>query len=220
MKLLPVALVALVSACTLAQPATHAAYFLEQQTFRVTHQPDGVDTETPLTMTRDYRSSTGEVRTEYFSIRPISEPPDFRLESVSIFVRAEAYGLDPENHTATDLYKKYKKWLDENVDWFSTSLPAKTAEDLGTRTIFGVVVKGTRTTTHNPAYQSEGHPSVDAYDVVTESWCAQDPPIEMESRTIDPHEGEVVIKTTKFVRGEQDPQLFRIPANYRMLDEP
>jgi hypothetical protein len=39
----------------------------------------------------------------------------------------------------------------------------------------------------------------------------------MASRKIDPHDGEVVMRTPKFVRGEQDPQLFRLPPDYRLL---
>jgi hypothetical protein len=222
MKPLPVAFVALISACALAQPATSPAYFLEQQTFRVTHQAVDGDIETPLTMTREYHSSTGDLRNESFSIRPNTVPPDFHLDTVHISPHGgKSYDLDPDKHTAMDLLaelnEQYRKWLNEVVVG-SFLQPTETTEDLGDRTIFGVSVKGTRTTNRYHAERQAGHATVDAYDIVTESWRSQDPPIEMESRRIDPHDGEVVMKTTKFARGEPDPQLFRIPSGYRVIE--
>lgn len=226
MKLVPVAFVVLLSASVFALPTTRTAYFLERETFRVTHQSHRDDVETPLTMTRDYRSSTGEERTENFSLRPNPVAPDFQLDSIRISMRGgKTYNLDPTKHAAIDLFldldKQYRKWLNEDVDVIGNfPMPTETTEDLGDRTMLGVSVKGTRTTTHYPMDQEDGHAPTDAYDVITESWQAQDPPVELGSRKIDPHDGEVVMKATKFIRGEQDPQLFRIPANYRVVDAP
>jgi hypothetical protein len=174
MKLLSIAFLAVVAASAFAhKPATDASYFIERETFRVTHQSLGADLETPLSLRREYQSSAGDKRLEYFEIRSDSTPPDFRVKSVSVFQRGgRDYHLDPDNHTARDLEQQFAKWLNEDLSWSSAAWPTDTKETLGETGIFGLTVQGTRTTTHYPS--TAARPSRRLRQI-TESWRSQDP---------------------------------------------
>jgi hypothetical protein len=52
-----------------------------------------------------------------------------------------------------------------------------------------------------------------------ENWTAPDLGISTDFRTTDPMRGESRIQLVNIKRGEPDPMLFQIPADYRILDQ-
>lgn len=91
---------------------------------------------------------------------------------------------------------------------------AKT-ESLGTRTIEGVRVEGTKTTFEIPV----GHLGNDKpIAVITESWFSPELRVIVMSRHVDPLAGEHVFKLVNLRRGEPSAEFFSIPAGFRVED--
>lgn len=88
-------------------------------------------------------------------------------------------------------------------------------EALGTRTIEGVPAEGTRTTMTIPAGQiGNEQPIV----IVSERWYSPDLQALVMSRQSDPRYGETTYRLTGIVRAEPAPELFQVPADYRVID--
>lgn len=92
-----------------------------------------------------------------------------------------------------------------------------TKADLGTQTIEGVPARGTRTTRTLPAGAvGNEQPLV----ITTETWYSPDLKVLVLSKTEDPRMGETSYKLTNIQRSEPPPDLFEIPADYTMKDQP
>jgi len=96
----------------------------------------------------------------------------------------------------------------------SKSDTAKT-EDLGRRTIEGVPVEGTRTTTTIPAGQMGNERPI---DVVTERWYSSDLQVLVMSKQTDPRMGETTYQLTNVSRVEPVTSLFEVPSDYKLND--
>jgi hypothetical protein len=92
-----------------------------------------------------------------------------------------------------------------------------TTEDLGSQTMQGVPVTGTRTTRTIPAGQI-GNDS--AIKIVTEVWSSPDLKTVVYSKRSDPRMGEQTFQLTNIVRVEPDPSLFTVPADFTVSDGP
>jgi hypothetical protein len=95
---------------------------------------------------------------------------------------------------------------------------AKTTQaDLGTQSVEGVIAKGTRITRTIPAGEmGNDMPIV----ITTETWFSPDLKVLVMSKSSDPRMGETTYKLTNLIRGEPDPTLFQIPADYTVKDQP
>jgi hypothetical protein len=91
--------------------------------------------------------------------------------------------------------------------------PAK--EDLGQKSIEGVMAEGSRTTTTIAAGKIG---NAQAIKVVSESWFSPDLQVLVMTRHSDPRSGETVYRLTNIIRGEQDRSLFEVPADYTIQD--
>jgi len=89
---------------------------------------------------------------------------------------------------------------------------AKT-ESLGTKTIDGVSVEGTRVTFEIPAGQIGNDKPM---QVVSERWFSPDLQVLVMSRHLDPLSGEHVFKLVNIKRAEPAADLFSIPSGYRV----
>lgn len=89
---------------------------------------------------------------------------------------------------------------------------AKT-ESLGTKTIEGVKVEGTKTSFEIPVGQLGNDKPI---AVVTESWFSPELGVIVMSRHVDPVAGEHVFKLVNIRRGEPSAELFKIPAGFRV----
>jgi hypothetical protein len=95
--------------------------------------------------------------------------------------------------------------------------PAKntTTEPLGSKTISGVTVVGTRETTVVPAgAQGNDKPLTNT----EETWYAPSLALRVSSKTTS-WTGSHTIALNDLTAGDPDPALFRVPAGYKVVDE-
>jgi hypothetical protein len=90
-------------------------------------------------------------------------------------------------------------------------------EDLGSQTMEGVVVNGTRTTHTIPAGQIGNEKPISS---VTEVWTSPDLKTIVYSKRNDPRMGEQTFQLTNIVRAEPDASLFTVPADFKLTDGP
>jgi len=86
-------------------------------------------------------------------------------------------------------------------------------EDLGTQVIEGVSAQGVRTTRTIPAGQIGNDKPI---EIVTEVWTSPDLKTVVLSKRNDPRFGEQTFRLTNIVRGEPDPALFTVPADFKV----
>ncbi len=91
------------------------------------------------------------------------------------------------------------------------------SEDLGSQTMEGLLVNGVRTTRTIPEGQIGNDKPI---RIVTEVWTSPDLKTVVYSKRSDPRMGEQTFKLTNIVRGEPDPSLFTIPADFKIVDGP
>src|SRR5437588_9940747 len=84
-------------------------------------------------------------------------------------------------------------------------------EDLGTQTIAGVVVQGTRITRTIPASQSGNEKPI---TITHERWYSNDLQTVVMSKRSDPWSGETTYTLTNIQRSEPDASLFSVPSDY------
>lgn len=92
-----------------------------------------------------------------------------------------------------------------------------TTEDLGTETMEGLLVTGTRTTRTIPAGEIGNEKPI---RIVTEVWTSPDLKTIVYSKRNDPRMGEQTFRLTNIVRAEPDASLFTVPADFKLTDGP
>ena len=90
-------------------------------------------------------------------------------------------------------------------------------ESLGSETMQGVQVNGVRTTRTIPAGQIGNDAPI---QIVTEVWSSPELQTIVYSKRSDPRMGEQTFQLTNIQRGEPDPSLFTVPADFKTLDGP
>jgi hypothetical protein len=88
-------------------------------------------------------------------------------------------------------------------------------EDLGTQTMEGVLVTGTRTTKTIPAGQIGNEKPI---SIVIEVWTSPELKTVVMSKRSDPRMGEQTFRLTGIVRAEPDASLFTVPADFKVID--
>jgi hypothetical protein len=89
-------------------------------------------------------------------------------------------------------------------------------EDLGIQMMEGVMVHGVRLVRNIPASASGTGQPVETTD---EFWYSAELHMNLLIRHTDPRDGEQMFKLTRIKRGEPDPALFQVPAEFRIVDE-
>jgi hypothetical protein len=92
-----------------------------------------------------------------------------------------------------------------------------TTEDLGTETMEGLLVTGTRTTRTIPAGEIGNEKPI---SILTEVWTSPDLKTIVYSKRSDPRMGEQTFKLANIVRAEPDASLFTVPADFKLTDGP
>jgi hypothetical protein len=92
-----------------------------------------------------------------------------------------------------------------------------TTEDLGTETMEGLLVTGTRTTRTIPAGEIGNTKPI---SIVTEVWTSPDLKTIVYSKRSDPRMGEQTFKLSNIVRAEPDASLFTVPVDFKLTDGP
>jgi hypothetical protein len=90
-------------------------------------------------------------------------------------------------------------------------------EDLGSKTMEGVNVTGTRTTRTIPAGEIGNDKPI---SIVTEVWTSPELKTIVYSKRSDPRMGDQTFQLTNILRVEPDPTLFTVPADFKTLDAP
>jgi hypothetical protein len=136
-------------------------------------------------------------------------------------VAGSSYMLDPASKTA-HVSQPRNYTLDSATPGASERQP-RTAharseanlktEELGTETMDGLTVQGTRITKTIAAGQIGNE---HALQVVTERWYSPDLQTTVMSTTTDPRTGVSAYKLTSISRAEPDASLFQVPADYKV----
>jgi hypothetical protein len=100
----------------------------------------------------------------------------------------------------------------------NNTLPQHSTEPLGSTAIGGVPLEGRRTTTTYPAGSSMGNDG--PVTITSEAWSTPGSAMPPFRKTIDPRSGVETAASYDIVRGEPDPSLFQLPADYQIVDEP
>ena len=95
-------------------------------------------------------------------------------------------------------------------------IPRFTDEKIGTQTIDGVLVEGTRSTVTYPVGAMGNDRE---FSAVTETWMSPDLKIQILSKTNDPRNGENTFRIDNLSRTPPDPMLFIVPSDYTTVDE-
>jgi hypothetical protein len=225
-------------------PAIHAAviagepYSAEEVSDRMQTLADGTHITQKTQISKRYRDSEGRTRTE----RPLFGGADSAFRDVMVVEINDAvsgfrYVLDPYNHIAhrfappekpseTARYSQEARAVSQGVPPPATrqavnppprtDRPDVSAESLGKQVIEGVSAEGTKMTRTLPVGAiGNDRPIVS----VTESWFSPDLKIVVLSKTSDPRMGENTMRLQNIDRTEPDPALFRVPADYQVIDE-
>jgi hypothetical protein len=183
---------------------------------------------------RVYRDSAGRTRTERPMGPPGIEPPDAPVMiEISDPVAHVHYFLNPTDKTAQKQSTRPREALpvsQERTAFFTredrapqpsqaadSEPPKMTEEKLGTQTIEGLLVAGTRHTITWPVNSSMGNDR--PITSVTETWSSPELNIVVLHKRSDPRSGENTWKLTNISRAEPDPSLFQPPADYTVKEQ-
>lgn len=98
-----------------------------------------------------------------------------------------------------------------------TQAPGTKSESLGTKTIEGISVEGTRITFELPVGQIGNDKPI---QVVTENWYSTELQVIVMSRHLDPLSGEHIFRLVNIKRSEPAADLFTVPAGFRVENKP
>jgi hypothetical protein len=170
------------------------------------------------------RDSEGRVRREE-SVGAIGALAGSTLAPKAVFIHdpvgGSSYVLDPASKTArVSQPRSFTLGADADgpnevhhrTEHARSSAQVKT-EELGTQTMDGLTVQGTRIT-HTIAAGQIGNEH--QLQVVTERWYSPDLQTTVMSTTNDPRTGVSTYKLTNVSRAEPDASLFQVPADYKL----
>jgi hypothetical protein len=162
-----------------------------------------------------YRDSAGRVRIERTIARHESETP---VVTIVDPVAGAAFRLDTATMTATEMK------IDRPASGFGgggagggrrgphgPAAARGQEQDLGTKTIGGVVASGTRTTQTIPAGSVGNEQPI---LVVRETWFSNDLKMPVIVSVADPRDCDSVTQFSRIVLGEPDAALFQVPSGY------
>ncbi len=95
--------------------------------------------------------------------------------------------------------------------------PGAKSDSLGTKTIDGISVEGTRITFELPVGHIGNEKPI---QVVTENWYSPELQVMVMSRHLDPLSGEHIFRLVNIKRSEPAADLFTVPASFRIENKP
>ncbi|WP_263418873.1 DUF4412 domain-containing protein [Terriglobus albidus] len=200
-------------------------YVADSTTETVQTLPDG-NRIVRHSVSRFYRDSLGRTRREqtFGNIDPANPAPHEVKVFIDDPVSNMAYVLDPGQKEALQLPRS-RKFLDEREAESNPPLRklppldearSITRQDLGSKTIEGIVCNGRQQTITIPAGQLGNERPI---AIVTETWVAPGIDTIVQSSTNDPRFGETRYQLHNIQLGEQAISLFQVPSGYR-LEQP
>jgi|ERR1700722_4185807 len=207
-------------------------YSAVQESSTVQTLADGTHISRAPVSEKTYRDSQGRTRTERPFCHGIPEAPDAVIIEIHDPVSGYAYILDEQNHVA----HRYASPTRQSAPPIKPALKAsaaevpstsaisrqqspnanQTTESLGSQTMEGVPVEGTRTTIIIPeGSQFNDRPIA----VVSEAWMSPDMNIAILSKHNDPRYGESTTRLTNLELSNPILSLFQPPPDYKIVDE-
>ena len=183
--------------------------------------PDG-STLTRRTINHIARNSAGVIHNERRRLQVPNSEDEPTLVSEHIFdptTRLSTF-LNPETRIARQMMLPKPPEAPENSTPETALAPenAKNLQtrDLGTQTVAGLILKGTRKQRTVPADRSGTGEEVTITD---DYWYSEDLKIYLVLKHNDPRTGEQIVGIVNSERKEPDPKLFQIPVGYKVADE-
>jgi hypothetical protein len=212
----------------LAQSAvTGAPFSAIEDSLYSQRQSDGTFKDKTRTVTRIYRDSYGRTRAETSVTSYSYNTSKTHLQSIFITdpLTDSLYRLDPDNLTAsrrswkTFVQKSSTDSTPNSCKSTATTEPdvPVTTTSMGSRSIEGLTVEGTRQTMSIPAGLA-GNPR--PIDIAAETWVSKELQLAVLTTRNNSVVGRDTVRLTKIDRSEPDPNLFRVPPDYVIKDEP
>jgi hypothetical protein len=183
--------------------------------------PDG-STYTRHTMNHIARNSAGVIHNERRRLVSSSFQGEPRLTSIHIYdprTRTNTF-LDPETHIARQSILRESPHPPTNGTPPTAEQLQKSqylsVQDLGTATIAGIPLHGTRKMRVVPAQVSGTGKDVTITD---DYWYSEELKVYLVLKHSDPRTGEQTVGITQIDRAEPDSSLFAIPSAYKVVDE-
>ena len=146
---------------------------------------------------------------------PMQSGPSAAAMASGAAVAGPVFVMRMENGTSTEPMPQQTMAMQKVI--VSDDPTQMTTEDLGSQTMEGVTVTGTRTTRVIPAGQIGNDAPI---SVVTEVWTSPELKTVVYSKRSDPRIGVQTFQLTNVVRAEPDASLFIVPANFKLVDGP
>ena len=159
-----------------------------------------------------YRDSQGRVRTETTMTPPSGSTAQART-SITIVDPVAGYvtRLDPQSSTAVKTALPSGTPPARPAPPSGSTAPQVQTEDLGSKTINGLVATGTRTLITIPAGAAG---NTQAIQSVREVWISQDLQVPVLITNSDPRFGTSTSQLSIVTRAEPDASLFQVPSTY------
>jgi len=142
-------------------------------------------------------------------------PGNGELAAMKMKLDAESHALPPPGQEV--FVQRQLTAMDKmKAETLGEATEVKT-EDLGSQTMEGVLVTGTRTTKTIAAGQIGNEKPI---VIVTEVWTSPELKTVVMSKRSDPRIGEQTFQLTNIVRAEPDPSLFTVPADFKVIEQP
>jgi hypothetical protein len=217
------------------KPVTGAPYSAERVTEHEQTLPDG-NRIVNTTTTKTYRDSQGRTRTETSLPALAGGPVPATMISIHDPVAGVTYLLNSEQRTAQKMATK--PMIAQNGKALpllppppplpppngaqifiaapsNLPKPDVKTEDLGSQTLDGVVVTGTRVTQTIPAGAIGNELPI---ETVSERWFSPALQIFVKSTNTDPRIGQTTETLKNLSRAEPDPALFQVPSDYTITE--
>jgi hypothetical protein len=179
-----------------------------------------------------YQDSAGNIRIEWPFKRPDRCPPQWELPLQVEIIDAAAgyhYILDTVHRVAHRgiieiIPRKPAQPLPQRpapnapIQTADNTRPQSLTESLGSKVIDGLAVEGNRTTTTYPAGSRMGNDR--PVTTSSEVWVSPELNLPAFRKTSDPRSGDEKSAYFDIDRTEPNPSLFKVPADYQIVDEP
>lgn len=201
-------------------PVPNAPFVAEVEIVSHEKLPDGTE---HIVSTRNHiaRSSSGIIRNERRRLMPTSFQGESRLLEVHLYDPSSRQStmFEPETHLArvTTLPAPPRPAADQRAPNQQPALPPDTTQTaLGTESLDGVELEGTRKTRTIPAEISgTGQP----VQVIDEYWYSPALSIYMIIRHNDPRTGEQLVAVTHVQRTQPPATDLTVPSDFKIVDE-
>jgi len=203
-----------------------APYSAVEESMYFQRQPDGTYEDRSLNTTYIYRDSQGRTRAERYVTSEITGDRKPSLKSIFITDPAAGvlYRLEPQNRGYyREPWDANSRTLSSEANTTEQAATAEapqsraTSESLGTSTLEGLTVEGTRQTLTVPA---GAHGNDRPINIVVETWISPELKVAVLSKRDNSATGMRTTRLTKIDRSEPDPALFQPPSGYTFEEAP